>query len=258
MSLVIGDTPEQLGSCLTADAVMIDGKIAEKTDYLVKGNVFPFKTPSLLKGDMPVVTICEGGFTTQVWFKDGTLTIDGGCDETARVFFEQLFSHQLIGEFNQMKAERDALATQVESLLDDRKAFVKKEFELLKEVERLEIELKKRDEQNAALAAQVEALLECLCSIQQQCIGEIAMSYRLDAENIGQQIYQATGMTEPELRERLKAPQHHLRQVCADAGRDGYLQGHLDALGDPDEIDKEHAAHRARQHADSIRQGGAA
>lgn len=83
MSLVIGDTPEQLGSCLTADAVMIDGKI---------------------------------------------------------------------------KAERDAALAQVESQLDDRKAFVKKEFELLKEVERLEIELKKRDEQNAALAAQVKEL----------------------------------------------------------------------------------------------------
>lgn len=51
-----------------------------------------------------------------------------------------------------------AQSTQVESLLDDRKEFVKKEFQHLKEIERLEIELKKRDEQNAALAAQVEAL----------------------------------------------------------------------------------------------------
>ena len=57
-----------------------------------------------------------------------------------------------------LESERAALSTQVESLLDDRKAFVKKEFELLKEVERLEIELKKRDEQNAALAAQVRKL----------------------------------------------------------------------------------------------------
>jgi len=51
-----------------------------------------------------------------------------------------------------------ALAAQVVALLDDHKEFVKKEFQLLKEIERLEIELKKRDEQNAALAAQVEAL----------------------------------------------------------------------------------------------------
>lgn len=57
-----------------------------------------------------------------------------------------------------LESERAALSTQVESLLDDRKAFVKKEFELLKEIERLEIELKKRDEQNAALAAQVAEL----------------------------------------------------------------------------------------------------
>lgn len=30
MSSVIGDTPEQLGSCMTADAMMIDGKIITK------------------------------------------------------------------------------------------------------------------------------------------------------------------------------------------------------------------------------------
>jgi hypothetical protein len=34
MTLYIGDTPEQLGSCLTADAMMIDGKVATKDDYL--------------------------------------------------------------------------------------------------------------------------------------------------------------------------------------------------------------------------------
>lgn len=63
-----------------------------------------------------------------------------------------------------LESERAALSTQVESLLDDRKEFVKKEFQLLKEVERLEIELKKRDEQNAALAAQVEALKQSVIS----------------------------------------------------------------------------------------------
>ena len=34
MTLYIGDTPEQLGSCLTADAMMIDGKVVTKADYL--------------------------------------------------------------------------------------------------------------------------------------------------------------------------------------------------------------------------------
>ena len=54
--------------------------------------------------------------------------------------------------------------------------------------------------QSAALAARLEECLECLCSMQ-QCIGEITISYRLDAEMVGQQIYQGTGMTEPELRQ---------------------------------------------------------
>jgi hypothetical protein len=34
MKSYIGDTPEQLGSCLTADAMMIDGKVVTKADYL--------------------------------------------------------------------------------------------------------------------------------------------------------------------------------------------------------------------------------
>jgi hypothetical protein len=34
-----------------------------------------------------------------------------------------------------------------------------------------------------------------------------------------------------------------------EAHRDGYLQGQLDAMGDPDEIDKEIAAHRAHLYA---------
>jgi len=54
-----------------------------------------------------------------------------------------------------------------------------------------------------------------------------------------------------------REPQQHLVEIRAEAGRAGYLQGHLDAMGDPDEIDKEHAEHRARQYANKIRQGGA-
>lgn len=64
----------------------------------------------------------------------------------------------VIKAIDKIKAERDAALAQVESLLDDRKEFVKKEFQLLKEIERLEIELKKRDEQNAALAAKLSEI----------------------------------------------------------------------------------------------------
>lgn len=34
MAHVIGDTPQQLAVCATADAMMIDGKIVTKADYL--------------------------------------------------------------------------------------------------------------------------------------------------------------------------------------------------------------------------------
>lgn len=54
-----------------------------------------------------------------------------------------------------------------------------------------------------------------------------------------------------------KAPQQCLAEIRAEAGRAGYLQGHLDAMGDTDEIDKEHAEYRANQYAEQIRQGGA-
>ena len=42
-------------------------------------------------------------------------------------------------------------------------------------------------------------LLEALSDISQMCIGEICMNYRLDAQCIGETIYEATGMTSPEL-----------------------------------------------------------
>lgn len=47
-------------------------------------------------------------------------------------------------------------------------------------------------------------LLSCLYDIQQMCIGEIAMSYKLDAEYIGRMISETTGMNVRELEENLK------------------------------------------------------
>ena len=42
-------------------------------------------------------------------------------------------------------------------------------------------------------------LLQQLCDIQGECIGEIAMGYNLCAEQMGQSISMTTGMTHPEL-----------------------------------------------------------
>lgn len=47
-------------------------------------------------------------------------------------------------------------------------------------------------------------LLSCLLGISNQCIGEIAMNYTLDAEMIGESIYAATGKTNPELAKAIK------------------------------------------------------
>ena len=47
-------------------------------------------------------------------------------------------------------------------------------------------------------------LLKCLSEIQGMCIGELAMGYKLDAQSIGQMIYEATEKTEPLLRAHIK------------------------------------------------------
>jgi predicted nuclease with TOPRIM domain len=49
-------------------------------------------------------------------------------------------------------------------------------------------------------------MLECLCDISNACIGQITMSYSLDAEDIGQSIYVATGMKNPQMNASLKEP----------------------------------------------------
>ena len=56
----------------------------------------------------------------------------------------------------------------------------------------------------AELEAERKKLLFCLLKISDQCIGEISMNYRLDAQHIGESIYQATGKTNPELGKALK------------------------------------------------------
>ena len=47
-------------------------------------------------------------------------------------------------------------------------------------------------------------LLCALADISSMCVGDIAMGYKLDASYIGELIYKATGMTQPELHEHTK------------------------------------------------------
>jgi len=47
-------------------------------------------------------------------------------------------------------------------------------------------------------------LLCCLADISNQCIGELAMGYKLDANSIGSDIYAATGMNNVELNKATK------------------------------------------------------
>jgi hypothetical protein len=56
------------------------------------------------------------------------------------------------------------------------------------------------------LEAKNARMLECLCDISNACIGQITMSYSLDCQDIGQSIYEATGMTNPQMIAALKEP----------------------------------------------------
>ena len=75
------------------------------------------------------------------------------------------------------------------------------EFRVNSEVEQ---ELLDRDERIAELESTNNTLLSCMLDISNECVGEIAMGYRLDASSIGNSIYQATGKTNPELATALK------------------------------------------------------
>ncbi|MFC0047755.1 hypothetical protein [Rheinheimera tilapiae] len=137
-----------------------------------------------------------------------------------------------------------AQSTQVESLLDDRKEFVKKEFQLLKEIERLEIELKKRDEQNAALVAQVEELLvhgTALATAASMATGAVAIGSPVTefcAEAV-KRFNAAKAVT----------PQHHLAEIRAEAVLDA-VKFFAPAL----DIETE----SLEWYAAKVRQGGAA
>lgn len=58
----------------------------------------------------------------------------------------------------------------------------------------------KLEQELSELKAKYNSNLSVLSDISSMCIGELAMSYKLDAQEIGNMIYKSTGLTEPELR----------------------------------------------------------
>lgn len=49
-----------------------------------------------------------------------------------------------------------------------------------------------------------DKLIKVLTEISNMCIGNISMNYSLDAQYIGDMIYEATGLTNPELNDLLR------------------------------------------------------
>ena len=92
----------------------------------------------------------------------------------------------------------------------------------------------------------MQKLMQAVEAIPEQCLREIQ-------EKALQDLYKF-GFT-PEQYHAFKHSKDGLA-LQAEAGRAGYLHGHLDALGDPDEMDKEHSEFRSKQYANRIRQGG--
>lgn len=58
--------------------------------------------------------------------------------------------------------------------------------------------------ENEALKNANDKMIDVLSSISSACIGELAMGYRLDANSIGEMIFQSVGMTQPEMIEYVK------------------------------------------------------
>lgn len=65
-------------------------------------------------------------------------------------------------------------------------------------------ELKRLTEENKQLREFNKKILQELCEIQSQCVGEVVMGYKLDAYSVGCSISQVTGMTNPELIKHLE------------------------------------------------------
>ena len=77
--------------------------------------------------------------------------------------------------------------------------FTPKIAALKRRVAILENECVEKGRKIERLESERESHLECLADISSACIGQLTMNYRLCAEDIGQQIYVATGKTNSEL-----------------------------------------------------------
>jgi hypothetical protein len=65
-------------------------------------------------------------------------------------------------------------------------------------------ELDKSVDRIVELESERNKMISCMSDISNACIGQLSMSYSLDAEDIGQSIYAATGMTNPQMNAYLK------------------------------------------------------
>lgn len=64
--------------------------------------------------------------------------------------------------------------------------------------------LRLKEEECKQLAQDKDEFLSVLTDISNMCIGEIAMGRSIDAQSVGEMIFAATGLTNPELNEREK------------------------------------------------------
>lgn len=114
----------------------------------------------------------------------------------------------------------------------------------MSEIARLSNQVVALQDERDALAAQVEELRKAIEPVNDMAnrLPEWSKEDRCHSD----ELEKALEMT----------PQQHLAEIRAQAGRDGYLQGHLDAAGDDvGEWSRKHSEYHAKQYADSIRRG---
>lgn len=171
MSLVIGDTPEQLGSCLTANAVMIDGKI------ITKQQVAKLMAQAEMHRDAEIM-----------WEK--TMMQAVGEDGPKSV----------VEAIDKIKAERDALASELREMTDQRDAFAIR-------LEDSEEQYSELHNKNSALAAQVAGIKDEISDFSAALDG--MMMADLSSEEIADDLEQRLS--------NYDVSQHHLRELRAEA-----------------------------------------
>lgn len=63
----------------------------ERVQRGVMPEAISLSTSSILKGEIPFITFSiEGQDVGKLWGKDGVLSFEGDCEESAKIFFEQV------------------------------------------------------------------------------------------------------------------------------------------------------------------------